>query len=588
MGLEAILTLAVLAAAVALFISEKLGVDIVALLVLASLALLGLVTPSEALSGFSSQATVTVAAMFVLSGALAQTGALRAVGRWFARIRQEWLFTLTVTATLGAVSAFVNNTAAVAIFLPVVLGVAAANRFSPSRVLIPMSYAAQMGGVCTLIGTSTNLLVHAMAQDLGLPGFSLFEFAPLGLITMAVGLVYLMLAGPLLLPNQRTSNLAETYELGKYITELRVSEGSPLLGKSVAEARLTEKYGVYVLELLHGEEKSWAPRAQKLAAGDVLLVNGDWTRLMSLKDEAGLALEPEFSLRDGVFADADLTLAEVMVAPGSRFVGQTLAQLDFQWNYNAAPLAIHRRGEVVREKLKEVRLAVGDVLLLLVPVDEMRVLRRNRHLIVLSEKEGEQRPRWRAFAALGIMVAVVALAATNLMPIAIAAILGCIALVLTGCISSQDAYQAIDWRVIILLGGVLPLGIALQKSGAAAFLAEHAMGAVDGFGPIAALATIYLLTAVLTEFMSNNAAAALMTPVAVASAQALDINPTSLVVAVAFAASTAFATPVGYQTNTMVYNAGGYRFIDFVRIGIPLNLLFWGVATYFIPKFWPL
>ena len=588
MGIEAILTLLVLVGAVVLFATEKLPVDMVAMIVLASLLVFGLVTPSEALSGFASEATITVAAMFVLSAGLMQTGALRAVGQAFSRIKNTWVFTLAVMITLGGMSAFVNNTAALAVFLPVVLSVAAANKFSASKVLIPMSYAAQMGGVCTLIGTSTNLLVHALARDMGLAGFGLFEFAPLGLITMAAGLVYMMIFGPILLPDRRTAELTENYELGKYITELRITPESPLVGKSVAEAKLGEKHGVYVLELMRGEEKVWSPRAQKLAAEDVLLVRGDWSKLSALKDSAKLELEPEFKLRDEQFAGEEQVLTEVMVAPGSRFIGHTLAELDFQWHYNATVLAIHRRGQVLREKLKDVRMNIGDILLMLAPQDEMRGLRANTNLVVLSEKEDDSVSRHKAWIAIGIMVSVVGVAFLEWLPIVASAILGCIALVLFKCLEPDEVYEAVDWRVIILLAGVLPLGIALRNTGAAGFIAENAMGLVGGWGPIAALATIYLLTAILTEAMSNNASAVLLTPIAYASAVALDANPVPFLVAVAFAASTSFATPVGYQTNTMVYNAGGYRFMDFVRIGVPLNILFWIIAVVCIPLIWEL
>ncbi len=586
MGFEVILTLAILVGAIALFATEKLPVDLVAMLVLASVLVLGLVTPAEALSGFASQATITVAAMFVLSAGLSHSGALAGIGRWFARIKNGWLFTLAVMVTLAAMSAFVNNTAALAVFLPVVLAVAAANKFSASKVLIPMSYAAQMGGVCTLIGTSTNLLVHSLAMDLGLPGFSLFEFAPLGLICMAVGMVYLMLVGPWLLPDRRGAELSENYELGKYITELRVMPDSPLIGSSVADAKLGEKHGVYVLELLRGDQTIWSPRAQRLSAGDVLLARGDWSRLTALKQQARLELEPEFTLRDAQFTRAEQVLTEVMVAPGSRLIGHTLSELDFHWNYNAIALAIHRRGQVLREKLKDTRLTVGDILLLVTSPEEMRALRGNRNLVVLSEREESVGNRREAWIATAVMVAVVAVTVLGWLPIVASAILGCIALVATRCLEPEEVYEAIDWRVIVLLAGVLPLGIALQKSGAADMIADYTLAVVGGHGPLLALAAIYFLTAALTEAMSNNATAVLLTPIAVATAQSLEVSPMPFLVAVAFAASTSFATPVGYQTNTMVYNAGGYRFTDFVKIGLPLNLLFWAVAMVCIPMFW--
>lgn len=591
MELQALLTLAVLAGAVALFVTEKLPVDVVAMLVLASLLVLGLVTPAEALSGFSSEATITVAAMFVLSAGLAHTGALLPVGRMFGRVKRPWLFLVLLMLVIGPISAFVNNTAAVAVFLPMVLAATAANRMSPSQLLIPMSYAAQMGGVCTLIGTSTNLLVNSMAKDLGHPGFGLFDFAPLGLIVMGAGFLYLLLFRRWLLPHHPPSGLAETYELGKYITELRVMEKSPLIGKSVSQAQLAEKHSVYVLELLRGEEKHWSPRAELLREGDVLLVRGDWARLEALKDTTRLELDSEFKLKDSQFTgedgDAAQVLAEVMVAPGARMVGQTLSQLDFQWHYNATVLALHRRGEVLREKIKDIPLNVGDVLLMLAPRADLDVIRANANLVVLNERGEGKQPRRKAFLAVGIMIAAVAVAAMGILPIVASAILGGIALVATRCIGNDQAYAAIDWRVIVLLAGVLPLGIAMQKSGLAQTVADFGVDMVGGFGPLAVLAVIYLITALLTEMMSNNAAAVLITPIAFTTALSMDVSPTPFLVAVMFAASTSFATPVGYQTNTMVYNAGNYRFVDFMRMGIPLNLLFWGMAVYFIPTFFP-
>ncbi|MDZ3822523.1 MAG: SLC13 family permease [Pseudoxanthomonas sp.] len=588
MAVEAWMVLALLGLAVALFASEKLPVDIVALLVLVLLLVLGLVTPAQGLSGFSSQATITVAAMFVLSAGLQRTGALRfvagAIARWGHR---PWLLVLMVMASVGLVSAFVNNTAAVAVFLPLVMAATAQRGMSHSKVLIPLSYASQMGGVCTLIGTSTNLLVHSIARDMGLPGFAMFEFTLLGLVTMAVGFAYLLLAGPWLLADRRGGELIRDYQLGKYITELRVPHGAALVGRSVEEAKLGEQ-GVYVLELLREDGKVWSPRSERLRAGDVLLVRGDWQQIQALHERERLAFEPEFRLRDEALQDDDRLLVEAMVAPNSRLAGNTLAGTEFHWHTSAAVLAIQRRGEVIREQLKHVPLALGDVLLLLVPAGEMAELRANPNLLVLTEKEDDRGSRRRAPLALAIMAGVVALAALGVADIVVTALAGAVLMVLAGCLRADEIYDAIDWRVIILLAGVLPLGIALTSSGAAQAVAAQAMALVGGAGPVAALAVVYLLTSLLTEAMSNNACAVLMAPIAVATAQGLGVDPTPFLVAVAFAASTSFATPVGYQTNTMVYNAGGYRFGDFVRIGVPLNLLFAVVAIVLIPVFWPL
>ena len=587
MGIDAILTLAVVVVAATLFISEKLPSDVVALLVLASLLVLQLVTPAEAVSGFSSPATITVAAMFVLSSGLSASGVVHAMGRLVARVRRPLPMTLLVMALVGLLSAFINNTAAVAVFLPIVLASTAANRIPASQLLIPMSYAAQMAGVCTLVGTSTNLLVNSLARNLGHPGFGLFEFTQLGLIMLAAGFVYLLLVQRWLLPHAHNNETDDDDELGKYISELQVPSNSPLIGHSVADAKLGERYGVFVLELLRVDNAVAQPRAETIRAGDVLIVRGDWSRLSAVIDKNRLQTAPDFQPIDPGNGNTQPVLAEVMIAPGSALVGHTLVSPECHWHYRSAILAIHRRGDVLRSKLRDVRLRVGDVLLLRAPGNELPSLRRNPALLVLSAREHRVFMPRQALLTIAIMATVMAVAALGWLPLVAAAILGCIALVATRCIDNNAAYESIDWRVIMLLAGVIPLGIAMQKSGLAQFIATHLLGFVGDFGPLAVLAAVYLLTAVLTELMSNNATAVLITPIAYSTALAMGLSPTPFLIAVLFAASTSFATPIGYQTNTMVYNAGNYRFTDFMRIGIPLNLLFWVLSVIFIPRFFP-
>jgi len=587
MGIDAILTLAVVVVAATLFISEKLPSDVVALLVLASLLVLQLVTPAEAVSGFSSPATITVAAMFVLSSGLSASGVVHAMGRLVARVRRPLPMTLLVMALVGLLSAFINNTAAVAVFLPIVLASTAANRIPASQLLIPMSYAAQMAGVCTLVGTSTNLLVNSLARNLGHPGFGLFEFTQLGLIMLAAGFVYLLLVQRWLLPHAHNNETDDDDQLGKYISELQVPSNSPLIGHSVADAKLGERYGVFVLELLRVDNAVAQPRAETIRAGDVLIVRGDWSRLSAVIDKNRLQTAPDFQPIDPGNGNTQPVLAEVMIAPGSALVGHTLVSPECHWHYRSAILAIHRRGDVLRSKLRDVRLRVGDVLLLRAPGNELPSLRRNPALLVLSAREHRVFMPRQALLTIAIMATVMAVAALGWLPLVAAAILGCIALVATRCIDNNAAYESIDWRVIMLLAGVIPLGIAMQKSGLAQFIATHLLGFVGDFGPLAVLAAVYLLTAVLTELMSNNATAVLITPIAYSTALAMGLSPTPFLIAVLFAASTSFATPIGYQTNTMVYNAGNYRFTDFMRIGIPLNLLFWVLSVIFIPRFFP-
>jgi len=458
---------------------------------------------------------------------------------------------------------------------------------STSKLLIPLSFASQFGGVCTVIGSSTNLLVSSISDRAGHGAFDMFEMGRLGLILVGVGTLYFLLIGRWLLPARRGDQLTEAYELGEYITELRVLAGSSLIGKTAVEGDLARKHDVQVLEILRDKEKLWRPLHELIRENDVLLVQGKVKELMEVRDVQRLAIEPEFKLGDAALQGEDMMLVETLVAPRSRLIGHTLAELGFRDRYKAIALAIHRRGQTIRDKLNSVRLRLGDALLLMGPKTDIAKLRADENFVMLQEVEEPSLRRHKVPVALLIIALAVGLAALKIMPIMITAILGGIAMVLTRCISLDEAYEAIDWKVIFLLAGVLPLGIALEKSGAAHLIAQETMRLVGQFGPTATLAVIYLLTALLTEFISNNAAAVLLAPVAISTAAGMGVDPKPFLMAVTFAASTSFATPVGYQTNTMVYNAGGYRFTDFMKVGIPLVAIFWMISIYFIPKFWP-
>lgn len=588
MTIEIGLVLGIALVAILLFATEKLRIDAVALLVLSTLAVFGLVSPGDALSGFSNQATITVAAMFILAAGLQNSGALSGIGRLLGTAKSPFLFLLILFGVLAVVAPFVNNTAVVAVFMPLVMTAAANIGMSASKALIPLSYVSQMAGVCTLVGTSTNLLVNAMARDLGHPGFSMFEFTPLGVICFVTGCIYLLTLGRWLLPETRATELVEHYDLGKYITELRVMPESSLIGTSVGEAKLSEEFDVYVLELMRGEEKVWSPRSQTLKEGDVLIARGDWSKLDELKNQTGLEINPEFKLKARTLEEGtQQVLTEVMIAPRSRLIGSSLALLDRRWQHSATVLAVHRRGEVLRKQLKEVRLNVGDVLLMLTPETDMSALRQDNNVIVLSQRDADKPMGWRAPFALITMALVIGISAIGWAPIAITALIGAVAMTLAGCLQADGVYDAIDWRIIILLGGLLPLGVAMTQTGAAEFIVANTIGLVSDFGPLVVLAALYLMALLLTEFMSNAAAAVLLTPIGMSTANVLGVDATPFLIAVTFAASTSFATPVGYQTNTMVYNAGGYRFTDFIKIGLPLNLIFWVLGVIFIPVFWP-
>ncbi len=583
---EGLAVLAILVGIVVLFTSEKYPLDIVAMLGLGVLLILGLVTPQEGFSGFSNHATLTVAAMFVLGAGLQKTGATSVVGRLMIRFsRNHFTALVVIMVTITVMSAFVNNTAAVAVFIPLVTILAARRNISASKLLIPLSYASQFGGVCTLIGTSTNLLVSAISADAGYGAFSMFEFTRMGLILFVAGVAFFLLFGRWLLPNRQQGRLATTYHLGEYVTELRIRAKSPLVGKSVVESRLGEDHDITVIRVLTDEENGWAPLRRVLQPDDVLLVHGSLPDLIRLRGTMGLRINADFELRDEALQNEDLRLVQSLVAPGSKLVGRTLKETDFRNRYKALVLAMQRRGETIHHKLSGIKLVVGDSLLIQTHVREMQSLRRSSDFIVLNELPGTALRR-KAPLAVGILVTVVGLAAFDVVPILVSALLGCVALVMTRILKPEDVYRSINWQVIFLLAGILPLGVAMHTSGAAGFIAERTVGMVGQMGPVAILAAIYLLAAVMTETMSNAAAAVLLAPIAISIAEQIGVDPRPFLMAVTFAASTGFSTPVGYQTNTMIYNPGGYKYTDFLRAGVPLNLIFWGLSVVFIPRLW--
>ncbi len=583
---DMLLTFLVLAGAVALFVSEKMPPEVVAMLTLAALLTLRLVSTEEALSGFSSPATVTVAAMFVLSAGLQHSGSLNRLGEAIARIRWGWLLALVMMLLTAAVSAFINNTAAVAVFLPLIIAAAVANNLPPSKFLIPLSYAAQFGGVCTLIGTSTNLLVDSMARQAGHEGFTIFEFSQLGIVFVIAGTLYMMFARRFLLPDLGVPQQADSGHAGRYVVELLVPAKSAAVGKRGAELLSPDGGDVVVLEIFRGRAALPSPRGTEIEAGDRLLVRGAWTDIEQARRKLKLAYDHVATdLEDDV--EDGRVYAEAMVAPGSHLVGLSLADVRFAHVYRARVQGLHRHRLSIRQPLDQVPLAVGDVLLLDAPESALDLMRADPGLVVMGEREQTRTSIRRSLLALGILTAVVAVAAAGLMSIVASAIIGCCMLLLLRVLKPEEAYAAIDWRVVLLLAGVLPLGIALQNSGAAALIADFSIGMVGGLGPVATLAVIYVMTSLLTEIMSNNASAALVVPIAIATAESLGLDSKPFLVAVAFAASTSFATPISYQTNTMVYAAGGYRFRDFVKVGLPLNLIFIVMAIVLIPRHFP-
>jgi di/tricarboxylate transporter len=591
MTVEIIIVLIILVAAVVLFATEKLPVDLIALLVMAALLLSRIISPEEGISGFSSTATVTVGAMFVLSAGLFKTGAVNFVGSALVRIGRHnfWLSVVTTMVMIGAMSAFINNTAAVAIFLPIVLGVARDLKVSPSKLLMPLSFASMFGGVCTLIGTSTNILVSSIAERHGQPPFTMFEFSPLGLVMFGTGILYMMTVGIRLIPDRRVAgDLTQTFGMGEYLTDIVLLPEAKSVGHSLKNSPLVHDLDIDIIEVRREGRPLTVPAPETiLQAGDVLRVRCSIERIRQLQERVGVVLKPGIKWQDEALESSEAVLVEAVIAPGSPLDGKSLKQTRFRENFGATVLAIRHRGQLLHEKLAATSLRAGDALLIEVKRDHVARLKQDRAFVVVSEVGLPEFRKQKVVPAVVIVFAVVATATLNIFPIVVSAVIGATFLVLTGCITLDEAYKAIEWKVIFLLAGVLTLGIALEKTGAALLISSAITGTFGKWGFVAMVSAFYLLTSLLTEMMSNNATAALLAPIAIATAETLGVSPRPFLMAVTFAASASFMTPVGYQTNTLIYGPGQYKFADFLRVGVPLNLIFWAVSSLLIPVFWP-
>lgn len=575
------LMLVVLVCSLIAFVAEWLPVDLTALAIATVLILLGLVTPEEGIAGFGNAATITVMLMFILSAGIAKTGVIQIVRDWLMKwggkspSRQIFVMGLLV----GPITAFINNTAVVAVFLPIVEEWCKKQNVSPSKLLIPLSYVTVLGGMITVIGTSTNILASGVSKDLGYGEFGLFQFTAVGVITFAVGLAYLTLFAPRLLPDRKSlsPNLAN-YDLKDYMSEVVITPRSTLIGQTLKASEIQRKFDIDVLELIRDGSHFAQPLADKvLQAGDVLLIRGGRDELLSLKDQRGLDILPEVkfgqqSPEDELDTGED-HIAEVLILSNSRLVGSTLKEMRFRQRYNATVLAIRRGEELVRDRMGRVPLRFGDLLLVQGPQSSFTGLQTTRELLVLDQREAEGLRVDRAWIAIAIILGVIVAAALDLAPILVTALMGVMAMVITGCLKPGEIYGAVRWDVIFLLAGLIPLGTAMENSGTTAWLAQQ-LAAIGGGAPgIVLLIIFYLVTNLLTELLSNNAAVILMIPIAAGVATSLGLNPVAFIFTVTFAASNSYITPIGYQTNTMVYGPGGYKFFDFTRVGLPLNII---------------
>ncbi|MFB0516923.1 MAG: SLC13 family permease [Candidatus Neomarinimicrobiota bacterium] len=595
MTLEVLLMLVLLAATLVVFALELFPMEVTAFGLLAILLITGIVDVQQAITGLSNPAVVTIGALFVLSHAVTKTGLLEVAAERLSSMvgSRKWIGIGIMLLTVSLSSAMLNNTAVVAMFIPLAMHLCHRFRLSPSKVLLPLSYAAVIGGTLTLIGTSTNLIVNAFVIKAGQPPLGLFEFARLGWVFVLFGLIYALFAAPRLLPSRVSlDSLTRKYHMGTYLTEVRVQADSPLVGKSCKEVGINEKYDITVLTILRGNRRHVENiRDLPLRADDTLILRGLVDNIIRLRKEQGVALLSDIKLTDSELSAEDQVLAEGLITRTSRFIGRSLREIDFRRHYGAFVLAVRRHGATLRERIARVPLRISDTLLMLTPKERLNELRRSDDMIIISEVKSElhrDRLWWLVVVILPLLMILVS---TGVVDILRGAVLAVVLLLLVRAVNMQEVYRSVDWSVLFLIAAFVPVGYAMIETGTARFIATGLVSLANLFPPdlvpYMALSLIYLTTSLLTELVSNNAAAILLAPVGISIATSLGVDPRPFLMAIAFAASASFMTPVGYQTNMMVYGPGGYRYTDYLRFGGGLNLAFWLLGSYFIPRIWP-
>ncbi len=597
MTTAALITLGIIIIAIVLFATEALPVDLVAILILIALVLTGVLTPQEGINGFSNKATITVAFMFVLSAALLKTGALQVLAH---RLSKFFRYKFNVGMVLmmlmiAIISAFVNNTPVVAMFIPVVIQIAHTSGQDPAKMLIPLSFASIFGGMCTLIGTSTNILVSGIAEENGIEGLNMFSMTPVAVILMVIGVIYMSIIGIKLLPkNLASKTLRKSIDFNQYITEIELLENSNSVDKQIMDSELVTEFNMDIIEIKRRDEALSMPQGDFiLKANDVLKVKCHPEKIKSLKDKAKSFAVSPLKIGEDDLMGKNAALVEMVITSSSEIHGKTLGELDFRRRYRAIPIAIKHRRDIMQNDLYNVRLSAGDVILAEVKSHYIKELKKKESeqdapFVILSADYLTDFNKKQFIMVTALIFTMVGLAAFNVIDILTGSISAVTFLVLTKVLRMKDVYRAINWKIIFLLAGALSLGLAIDKTDLDIIIAELMLTQLSPYGIVAIISGLYITTSLLTEVMSNNASAALMAPIAIATATSLETSAIPFLITIMLAASATFMTPIGYQTNTMVYSAGQYRFKDFFRVGIILNICFWATASFFIPWYFDL
>jgi di/tricarboxylate transporter len=585
---------------VVFFIMEILPIEVTAMGAIGVLLLFDILSWQESINGFSNPAVITIGAIFIMSRALVKTGFLEVFADFLAKKggNQKWLTIFIFLLTVSIISGIINNTAAVAIFIPLGIDLCQRFRISPTKVLLPLSYAAIFGGTLTLIGTSTNLIVSSVMEEYNMIPFSMFEFTKLGVIFLVLGTIYNMIISKWFMPSRSIiSSLTRKYHMGSFLTEFKIGEDSPLIGHSYGEMEITQKYNLQVYKIIRDSNNiRFNLHNIIIREGDIFLVQINVKDMLKFKDDMKVLLLSDVKMNQAELTGKNHVIVEGIVSQQSALIGKTLQELDFRSRFGSFVLAVKRQRELLRNKIAHIRLKFSDTLLIMVPKERLDILRTSNDLIVLEELDIHLRYERYWWFSILVIPAVMLLATFGVIPIVKGAVLGAILLLVLRSLSIQDAYESISWSVIFLIASLIPLGTAIHNTnldksiGDLIYVLGALIGGVENVNPIIILAVLYGVTFILSAFVSNAAVAVMLTPIGILLASLIGdngIDSRPFLVAICFGASCSFMTPMGYQTNMMVYGPGQYRLKDFFQMGIPLTIIFWLAAVYWIPKFWP-
>ena len=590
--LQITIVLGLLILAIVLFALETISVDIITLLLLIGLVGTQVLTPQEAFAGFSNDIIIILASIFVISSALQKTDVMDAIGVYMLKIANNSTnrLMLVLMTMGGGISMFMNNTTTTAVFIPPTLSLANRAKVSASKLLMPLAYASILGGTCTLIGTSTNVAISGYIAQTGLEPLGLFELMPIGLIILGTGILYMLIVGQRLLPDHKDESLVEDYAIREYLSEVIVTPDSELIDQRISESDLS-KLDFRILAILRGKQKFRPHARTRIQASDTLLVQGKLEELIKVKETAGIEIKPELKLiaseSHNNNENEEIKIAELLIIPQSNLIGRTLKSTNFFQQYGLTVLAIYRHGQSLHDKIRRIRLRLGDLLLVQGPAERLEFLRRSPNFWILEELTPMLQRKKKGLFTIGFLAAAIIVGGLGWLPLSVAFLGAAVLIILFRCITIEEAYEFIDWRLIILIGGMTAFGVAMEKTGAAELLAGWVINGLESFGVLAIMAGFFVLTILLTQPMSNAAAALVVLPVALNVAQSLGVNERTFAITIMLAASISLIAPFE-PSCILVYGPGKYKFMDFVKTGLGLTLILMALVLFLIPVFWPL